>query len=348
MATISLGTGGPAPSRMKRTVSAPFTITGTPIVAGGGGGTGSQGGGGGGASTSAYLFQQPAFDPRIRRLSQPFGTGYTPIQRGHMVWNPQIPWPSPYGNSHQTWAEAPKVMFLYNPSTIAASYQLTDNSMTSALIYPVGNPNNQPLLRVPLQQSVSFTLLFDRTYEMNGGANPSLAWSGQMYNLGVMVDVIAMMQFTGMFADLYAGNNPLSNASNLTKLTGYYSENINQIPNFTGGSVLQGVMQATLCYIYFANPLRGIQYYGYVDSWDVQYTHFAQNMVPMRCVIDVSFTLLPPPPPNNTDPYGAVQLVNGVTGQPGTLQHAFGGPGVLNPTVGNGGGPSTGGGGTGS
>ena len=50
-----------------------------------------------------------------------------------------------------------------------------------------------------------------------------------------------------------------------------------------------------LAYIFFGAPGASLVYYGYVSYWDVTYTHFAQNMVPMRAVVDVSFTLLPLP-----------------------------------------------------
>jgi hypothetical protein len=44
--------------------------------------------------------------------------------------------------------------------------------------------------------------------------------------------------------------------------------------------------------VYFGG-VYGAFYYGYVDSFDVTFTHFTQFMVPMRAAVDVSFTLLP-------------------------------------------------------
>ena len=37
-------------------------------------------------------------------------------------------------------------------------------------------------------------------------------------------------------------------------------------------------------------------YYGYINEWSVQYTHWTQYNIPMRCVISVNFTMLPMPP----------------------------------------------------
>jgi hypothetical protein len=41
------------------------------------------------------------------------------------------------------------------------------------------------------------------------------------------------------------------------------------------------------------NSLGALQYFGYVSSFDVTWTHFNQAMVPSRCAINVTFTTLP-------------------------------------------------------
>lgn len=304
---------------------------------------GSRGGGGGSSGTKVHSkkttkpksksgkkpapkikpFQQPPFDPRIRILAQPFGTGTTPLQRGHMSWDPAVPWPAPYGNgsgaSSQTWADAAKVFFLFNPSVVAASYQLSDATAQSALIYPATSV--QPILRVPLQQQISFTIMFDRTYEMMSAAAATTSKvdpTGQtMQNLGVELDILALKQFTGMFATVYSGNDPLASPSGSTSSADTSSVN----SAGSGPGVQQGVMQMTFSYVYFGVPQKGLQYYGYIDSWDVQYTHFTQSMTPMRAVVDISFTLLPPPSAKsqldkNAATNAAGQLDNPTTGQP--------------------------------
>jgi hypothetical protein len=255
--------------------------------------------------TSSTIYSQPQFDQRIRRLAQPFGTGTTPIQRGYMVWDPSVPWVPPYGGSAQTFTNAPKVLFLYNPSTIEASYTISQTSFMSSLLYPVTTLSVTP--RVMLQQQVGFTIMFDRTYEMNSGDQTAL-----MQQYGVELDVLAMKQFTGMFASLdnttgNSGSNPTTGSSG--------NQGANPITNPSG--IMQGVMQVAYSYVEFS-PGSGIQYYGYVDEWDVQYTHFNQNMIPMRCVIDVSFTLMPPPSGNaaGSSAVAASQLTDPTTGLP--------------------------------
>lgn len=239
--------------------------------------------------TSSSIYSQPAFDPRIRTLSRPFSTGTTPIQRGYMVWDPAVPWVAPYGSgsaSGQSFTSAPKVLFLYNPSTIEASYTISSTSYMSALLYPVTTLSVTP--RVQLQQQVGFTIMFDRTYEMNSAGQSAL-----MKQYGVELDVLAMKQFTGMFASLDSTADGSTNPT--TGSTGGQGSTADPINNPSG--IMQGVMQVAYSYVEFA-PGTGLQYYGYVDEWDVSYTHFNQNMIPMRCVIDVSFTLMPPPTGN--------------------------------------------------
>ncbi len=41
-------------------------------------------------------------------------------------------------------------------------------------------------------------------------------------------------------------------------------------------------------------------FYGYISEWSVEYTHWTSNMVPIRCVISVNFTMLPDPPKAST------------------------------------------------
>jgi hypothetical protein len=237
--------------------------------------------------SASGIYNQPAFDSRIRRLSQPFGTGTTPIQRGYMIWDPSVSWIAPYDSS-VGFAGAPKVLFLYNPSTIEATYTISNNSLMSSLLYPTTTLD--VTARVMLQQSVEFTIMFDRTYEMN-----SANQSANMKQFGVELDVLAMKQFTGMFASLSNDGKASSTDSNPT--TGIPSGVNSADPAKSLNGIMQGVMQVAYSYVEFA-PGTGLQYYGYVSEWDVSYTHFNQQMIPMRCVIDVSFTLMPPPSGN--------------------------------------------------
>ena len=191
----------------------------------------------------------------------------------------------PYGSNRAV------VNFLYNPSEVDIAYDLNASDITSALMYQ--NWQDQASVTVPMQQTVSWSLLYDRTYETWGGPvaspNNQLGMSltpakgtGDIFTdptvAGVNVDILAMKQFTGMLAQ--------ANSSSASAATG----GIQAFSQFKD----QGVMMVVYSWVYFGAP-SGLRYYGYVADWSVQVTHWTQYMVPMRCVINIDFTLLPPP-----------------------------------------------------
>jgi hypothetical protein len=223
------------------------------------------------AAAGPTLFTQPPFDPRIQRLIDPASGEPLALQRGYMVWDK--PYPPGYG-------AAAVVKFLYNPSTVNTTYVLQDSNAQSALNYP--NAGDTAALVIPLSQQVEFSLLFDRTYEMGMGIG---AMNGDLALMGCDVDVRAMRQFTGM----YVGDYSQQGFAGAGALAGNAA-----VPTGVAGTVSQGtLMQLVEAYCYFGPAGAGIKYYGYVDSWDVTYTHFNTSMLPMRCEVDVSFTLLP-------------------------------------------------------
>jgi hypothetical protein len=60
----------------------------------------------------------------------------------------------------------------------------------------------------------------------------------------------------------------------------------------------QGIIQLIPAYVFFGDS-KNLQYYGYISEWDVTITHWTQFMVPMRCVINISWTMLPSPQGGN-------------------------------------------------
>lgn len=225
--------------------------------------------------------QQPKFDARISKLIYPLMGNRNPqhgiLKRGFMIWEKPLVGYSALATVH----------FLYNPSTVEASYPLSDSSVGAILQFP--NPGDNADLRVPLYQTVSWSLLYDRTYELWGSAEEGRTTGKDNNNpraVGVLADIEQMRQFTGM--DIGYSSNGLPSAT------------ANQ--TFAGR---QGIIQIVPCYVYFGDK-NGLVYYGYISEWDVQVTHWTQRMIPMRCVVNVSFTMLPPPqnstkPGNNTD-----------------------------------------------
>lgn len=237
------------------------------------------------------FYIQPKPDAELaHNLHWPLTNNKDYLRRGYMVWDKTPKLPPGY-------SQAATVEFLFNPTEINASYSVQFQG--AAKQYP--NLNDTALLRTGLSQSVSFTLLFDRTYAFFNNKGGDLA------ALGVDVDVRQMRQFTGMY--VAAKNQAQANGG----------------ASFT---VAQGIMAQIPSYVFFSGVVsHGLIYYGFVNAWDVTYTHFSNKMVPMRCAIDVSFTLLPPPSQTNN--------------KPGTI------PGPVTTVGGRGGGPHTGGPGSG-
>lgn len=218
---------------------------------------------------------QPRFDSRIYKLTYPLQGGRNPgqgtLKHGFMVWEKPIP----------GYSGLAKIHFLYNPSTVEADYPISDSTAQAVLNFP--NPGDKADLRVPLSQTASWSVLYDRTYELWGSYhsdgkprehigkdknNPSV--------VGVLADIIQFQQFTGMMVGFSPGTASVSGAPD---------------SSFAGH---QGIMQIVPSYVYFSDQFN-LSFYGYISEWDVQVTHWTNFMVPMRCVINVSFTMLPPP-----------------------------------------------------
>jgi hypothetical protein len=224
----------------------------------------------------ATYYPHPPFDPRIYTLTWPVASQRAGgLTRGYMTWHQ----PPPGYSKSQTG----QIRFLYNPSTIGTSYSLmTDSNGLAALMTRNAGDRANPLLQI--QQSTSFALLYDRTFELWGSYNAdgTPANDGGVndpHTEGVGVDILAMKQFTGMLVDAPSGKG---NANSGTP------------------PVQQGPMLLVEAWVYFGSP-NGIYYYGYVTDWQVQVTHWTQYMVPMRCVINVDFMLLPPPKKTTPD-----------------------------------------------
>jgi hypothetical protein len=173
------------------------------------------------------------------------------------------------------------VNFLYNPTTVDTSYAIDDDNVSGALVF--AQPGDLAAAVVPMNASVSFSLLYDRTFELWGSYNtdgtPSSSTPGTPANMndagqgGVNVDIMAFKQLTGQLADQPNGQNGAKKS--------YFN--------------IQGPMVLVPTWLYLGPPSSGMFYFGYVSAWDATITHWTQFMVPMRCTIAVTFTMIPPP-----------------------------------------------------
>jgi len=232
---------------------------------------------------------QPPFDKRLTTFAYPLtgGRGGSFLQTGYMIWDKPMPG---YGSNRAV------IRYLYNPSTVSADYAMSDASAQAALNFP--NPGDSAQLAIPISQTATWSLMFDRTFEVwQSYESSGLPTQGNNSNsagtLGVQADVMAFMQFTGMFYN--GGNIPKSN------------QNQNLAAN-------AGIMMQWPAWAFFGNNnvSNGLMYYGYINEWSVQYTHWTQFNVPMRCVVNVNWTMLsmpttqPPSLPGGQTPGGGV------------------------------------------
>jgi hypothetical protein len=234
--------------------------------------------------------------------------GNIQMRRGFMVWDKPQPG---YGSNRA------RVNFLYNPTTVTANYALNPSSaLTAALLFSQGGAGLKAAPMAPMSQSISFSLLFDRTFELwnhyttkgvpsnpNGVMDP--------HARGVLTDVLALQQYTGQ----------LANSTFQDQGGGSQAIGANNSPAMTSTFQLQGIQEMTLGWVYFGGAY-GAFYYGYISGFTVTYTHWTQYMVPMRCAVDVGFVLMPLPV--NTPTYGVgldgpLISVGGATTAPPTL-----------------------------
>lgn len=216
---------------------------------------------------------QPPFDSRIMNLKYPLeGTRNGTLRRGFMIWHRPI-------NGYSGRAV---VKFLYNPSTVSATFSVTDPSVGGILLFPNSNDNTD--LRVPLSQTVSWSILYDRTYEIWGqydsDGKPRQSAGPDFNNpavVGVLADIFQMEQFTGMNVGYTSGFTASHPKVNDKTMAGR-----------------QGVIQLVPSYVHFGDQ-QNMNFYGYISEWDFTVTHWTQQMVPIRCIIDISWTMLPPP-----------------------------------------------------
>ena len=109
---------------------------------------------------SQSLLIQPKFDARLFTMAFPLtGSQSGTIQRGYMIWDsPGLP--LQYGSALAT------VHYLYNPSTVASDFNIASASAQASLNFP--NPGDSAQLAIPLSQTVQWSLMLNRTFELWG------------------------------------------------------------------------------------------------------------------------------------------------------------------------------------
>lgn len=264
------------------------------------------------------LVTQPAFAQQLIANPSPIGMSAVDgaITRGFMIWEqPQTPLyessGGPLGDGRAT------VNFLFNPSTVSTDYVIGNASIQAAMMYRV--PGDNANLLAPLQQTVSWQLYFDRTFELlygtpDGSVNdPSI--------IGVQADVYQFMQFTGVTASLDASAQTAILGSTVTSSGVTSGGMMMMIPSWVffgnaagqaaGKLAGQGSIPATT---QFTSVGTQMSYYGFISEWSVTYSHWTVNMIPIRAAINVSFTMLPQPSSSDSNAQNTWRDITGIQG----------------------------------
>lgn len=211
---------------------------------------------------NAYINRPP--DPRLNSIIKKMGLG---LKLGIVQQTDE----ASRGNN-QTHPYACR--FHFNPPAISVAYsvatgvlpanQLTVDQLAASAIYPG-------------QTSVSFGLLFDRTYEVAYG--PGQTNPQDLRKIGVYHDIEALERVVGV-KQKWSYTDQTTNPDGTAK-----SE---------GKTDVQGNMLMLPVYLIFGGgPANsGLAFVGFFTSMNVTYTLFSQNMVPTRATVELGFQQL--------------------------------------------------------
>lgn len=153
------------------------------------------------------------------------------------------------------------VRFLWNPTNITHTISLDSDFKTQYKLEPA---DAAAVAIGAGSGSIGFRLLFDRTYEVAYGPNKSS--SRDLRRVGVYADVAFIERIMGVVS------------SQVDALGQQVFQPAQLIPVnflFGGGYGLRG-------------GAVGLKYVGYITQASINYTQFSENMVPMRCEVDIS------------------------------------------------------------
>lgn len=169
------------------------------------------------------------------------------------------------------------VRFMYNPAQLSISHGI--NADSSPLPSDVRDSHNRGQVLGASQNSLSFSLLFDRTYDVWDSA---LAGTDQA-NLGVYADVRAIYDLVGLFQG--------ADGSDLGTFN----------PNVGAFDVPLQYMVPVPAFFFFGTQGKSLSYYGYISSLGVNYTSWTRDMTPKRCEVTIGVTIWIPPAGNSQD-----------------------------------------------
>uniref|UniRef100_A0AAU3I986 Uncharacterized protein n=1 Tax=Streptomyces sp. NBC_01393 TaxID=2903851 RepID=A0AAU3I986_9ACTN len=247
---------------------------------------------------AAKIVDNGSFDPRITTIptiAREGGTYNQNLTRGWVIQESAVK-----GTRY-------RCNFLYNPSVVSVSHVINTNVLADQNAIDPNDVSQKSGAILPLQSSVSFSLLFDRTYELWDSTHISGDTRYDVATMGVAYDVLALYKITGIASTVSI------------KSDGQADDHVTET-SFSKGSFTKGATGPMLwvpVYVVFGEHL---DYYGVIQELDVQYTHWTTNMVPSRCQVSITMQLLP----KNTASSTAREI-------PKSIVPKYTNPSILNP-----------------
>lgn len=213
------------------------------------------------------------FDNRIQNIpsylpSESGGSNYGLI-RGYMVTA------FPKGKTGKFYM----LNFLYNPSTVSVSHSIDAANQVMPAYTRSDADTGTPLTAAG--GTLSYSLLFDRSYEMS---DPS-KFDTIEGTYGVMADIHVLYNLCGINMKQQVWTSSTSTTDTSTD----------------AGDVI-GIMQMNPVWVHFNQArhafadklpnLSRMSYFGYLNSLQIDYTHFTQRMTPVRCAVSISMQLM--------------------------------------------------------
>ncbi|MFJ4739069.1 hypothetical protein [Streptomyces sp. NPDC088775] len=212
------------------------------------------------------------FDPRIRSIPS-----YLPGEKGSNFGLMRGYMTTAFPKSSKSKTNRFYMLnFLYNPSAVSVNHSTDAANQVMPPYTRSDLDDGVPL--VAAGGTLSFALLFDRTYEMSDPTKFNTIEG----TYGVMADIHVLYNLVGI-------NTPQE------------AQATDGQDKATSGNVV-GIMQMSPVWCRFGQArhsfkdklpnLSRMEYFGYINNVGITYTHFSQRMTPVRCAVDISMTLM--------------------------------------------------------
>ncbi|MCC3766038.1 hypothetical protein [Streptomyces sp. UNOC14_S4] len=183
-------------------------------------------------------------------------------------------------------ADMKTLRFLYNPSTVAITHGLDGQNMQLAQWQRSEDMTGTALL--PVNNSCSFSLLFDRTFDVIGPRDKPPAKFGVMYDVNMLYNLCGINQ--KVKPNIGGGGDddfPVGPWIGGSDKDDKPSSDSGEMPQ-----TITGPMQMVPVDVYFGGH-QNLYFYGFISNISINYSHWVQEMIPTRCAVSLTVTGLP-------------------------------------------------------